>query len=321
MYTAILRDISLRKQTEAALHLAAAAFDTQEGMIITDANGVILRVNQAFTKITGYTSEEAVGQTPRLLKSGRHDADFYREMWETLNRTGSWQGEVWDRRKNGEIYPKWLSITAVRGRDGAVSNYIGSQTDISERKAAEAQIQTLAFYDPLTQLPNRRLLDDRLEQSVAACKRSGNHGAAMFIDLDNFKSLNDIHGHKVGDLLLMEVARRLASCVREVDTVARFGGDEFVVLVSELDGEESECTIQANIVAEKIRGSLSGPYWLTPNPEGTKKMIVYRDVGASIGVALYTNNASAESILKWADKAMYQAKEAGRNQICFYDPE
>lgn len=208
-----------RLHDEQQLRIAATAFESQESLMITDAAGVILRVNHAFTKTTGYTAEDAVGQTPRLLKSDRHNAAFYQAMWESLNRTGTWQGEIWDRRKNGEIYPKWLSISAVKGSDGIVSHYVGSHTDITERKAAEEKIEYLAFYDPLTRLPNRRLLTERLGQTLASGARSGKKSALLFIDLDNFKTLNDSHGHDIGDQFLQQVAQRLESCVREGDTV------------------------------------------------------------------------------------------------------
>ncbi|MDP1644632.1 MAG: PAS domain S-box protein [Thiobacillus sp.] len=317
-----LYDITEHKQAEVELRIASTAFESQESMVITDADGVILRVNQAFTEATGYTAEEAVGQTPRLLKSGRQDADFYREMWGTLLRTGKWQGEIWDRRKNGEIYPKLLSISAVKGDDGVVTHYVGVDHDITKRKAAEEEINNLAFYDSLTQLPNRRLLNDRLGKIMAASKRSGRYGALMFLDLDNFKPLNDEHGHSVGDSLLVEAARRIARCVREVDTVARFGGDEFVVVLSELDEDKAESTAQASIVAEKIRTTLAEPYLLKIQSEGKAETTVEHHCTSSIGVVLFTDHeASEEDILKWADMAMYQAKEAGRNQIRFYEPE
>ena len=302
-------DITERKQAEEALRIASTAFESQESMVITDADGVILRVNQAFTEATGYTAEEAVGQTPRLLKSGRQDADFYRKMWETLQRTGKWQGEIWDRRKNGEIYPKFLTISAVKGDDGVVTHYVGADHDITKRKAAEEEINTLAFYDSLTQLPNRRLLNDRLGKIMAASKRSGRYGALVFLDLDNFKPLNDEHGHSVGDLLLVEAARRIARCVREVDTVARFGGDEFVVVLSELDEDRAESASQASIVAEKIRGTLAEPYVLKIQSEGKAETTVEHHCTSSIGVVLFINHeASEEDILKWPDMAIYQVK-------------
>ncbi|MBI5660409.1 MAG: diguanylate cyclase [Nitrosomonadales bacterium] len=319
---AFSRDISERKLAEVALRIASTAFESQESMVITDADGVILRVNQAFTEATGYAAEEAVGQTPRLLKSGRHNAGFYSEMWETLQRTGKWQGEIWDRRKNGEIYPKLLTISAVKGDGGVVTHYVGADHGITERKAAEEEINNLAFYDSLTQLPNRRLLDDRLGKTIAASRRSGRYGALMFLDLDNFKPLNDLHGHSVGDLLLVEVARRIARCVREVDTVARFGGDEFVVVLSELDEDKAESASQTGNVAGKIRATLNEPFVLKIQAEGKAERTVEHHCTSSIGVVLFTNHeAGASDILKWADMAMYQAKEAGRNQIRFYEPK
>ncbi|MBU1664030.1 MAG: PAS domain S-box protein [Gammaproteobacteria bacterium] len=319
-FVGITRDITERKQSEEALRIAAVAFESQEGMMITDANSVILRVNRAFTETTGYTAEEAIGQTPRLLKSGRHNAGFYAEMWNTIKRTGSWQGEIWDRRKNGEIYPKWLTITAVKSDDGTVTHYVGAQTDMSARKAAEDEIKNMAFYDPLTQLPNRRLLNDRLNQAMAASKRSTCYGALMFLDLDNFKPLNDTYGHVIGDALLIEVAERLHHCVREMDTVARFGGDEFVVLLSDLNADKAESTAQARLVAEKIRLALAQPYLLTTRHEGDADTTVEHRCTASIGVAMFINHeTSQDDILNWADAAMYEAKEAGRNLIRFYD--
>ena len=305
---------------EAELRIAAAAFESHEGMVVTDANGVILRVNQAFTESTGYAADEAIGQTPSLLKSGRHDDDFYRAMWETINRTGGWQGEIWDRRKNGEIFPKWLTVSAVKDQHGAVTHYVGAHFDITERKKKESQIHQLAFYDPLTALPNRRLFSDRLSQTMAAGKRNATHGALMFIDLDNFKSLNDRRGHIAGDLLLVEAAHRLRNCVREVDTVARFGGDEFVVLLSDLNAEPCESAAFTRVVAEKIRAALGEPYRLTIRHEDGQETSFEHRCSASIGVALLINDgASADDLLKWADAAMYRAKAAGRNMIRFHD--
>jgi diguanylate cyclase (GGDEF)-like protein/PAS domain S-box-containing protein len=221
--------------------------------------------------------------------------------------------------RNGGIRHMESSSGLIKNSRGEPQSVVVVSHDVTERKMVEQKIKEFAFYDTLTQLPNRRLLDDRLEQAIAACKRSGRFGAVLFLDLDNFKPLNDKYGHKAGDLFLVEVAHRLAHCVREVDTVARFGGDEFVVVLSELAGDESECAKEARVVAEKIRVALMAPYLLTPNPKGTAKMISHQNVGASIGVALFNDDSSAENILKWADKAMYQAKESGRNQICFHD--
>ncbi|MCX7192720.1 MAG: EAL domain-containing protein [Proteobacteria bacterium] len=311
-FIAFSRDITLRKQAETELRIAAA-FESQEGMLITDANGVILRVNQAFTETTGYTAEEAVGQTPGILKSGRHKADFYLAMWETIHRTGSWQGEIWDRRKNGEIYPKWLTITAVKGDNGAVTHYVGSHVDITERKAAEDKVKNLAFYDPLTRLPNRRLLLDRLDHALVSSTRSGREGALMFIDLDNFKTLNDTLGHDFGDLLLQQVAQRLETCVREGDTVARLGGDEFVVMLEDLSQDVLEAAAQTKAIGEKILATLNQTYQLATHEYHSTP---------SIGATLFTDHQFGVDVLfKQADIAMYQSKKAGRNTLRFFDPK
>jgi len=200
-----VQDITALKRAEMELRIAATAFESQEGMLVTDAEMTVLRVNAAFTRVTGYRAEDIVGQTPRCLKSGRHDAAFYAAMWERIGSAGSWQGEIWNRRKGGEVYPEWLTITAVKNDRGAVTHYVGTLADITQRKTAEDEIKHLAFYDPLTRLPNRRLLLDRLQQAMASSARSGRQGAIMFLDLDNFKELNDSHGHDKGDLLLQQV--------------------------------------------------------------------------------------------------------------------
>jgi len=297
--------------SEQESRLAATTFEAQEGMIITNAESVILRVNQAFTDITGYTAEEAVGQTPRLLKSGRHDARFYQAMWEILKHDKYWQGEIWNRRKNGEVFPAFLAITAVKGYAGEISHYVGMLSDITTRKAAEEEIQQLAFYDSLTHLPNRHLLVDRLHQALAVSARSGREGALMFIDLDNFKTLNNTLGHDKGDQLLHQVAQRLSTCVREGDTVARQGGDEFVVMLEDLSGNSQEAAAQTKTLGEKILATLSQPYQLA----GHEHYIT-----ASIGVTLFTDQrATVDEMLKQADLAMYQAKAAGRNTLCFFD--
>jgi len=310
----------LHQQVEEATRLAAIAFESHEGMMITDANGVIMRVNSAFTRMTGYTDKEAVGRTPGLLKSGYHDAEFFAVIWESVRRTGSWQGEIWNRNKNGATYPAWITITEVKRGDGRIAYYVATYTDITSRKAAENEIKNLAFYDALTQLPNRRMLIDRLNLTMATSKRSGRYGAVMFLDLDNFKPLNDKYGHAVGDLLLIEVARRLISCVREVDTVARFGGDEFVVMLSELDVDKAESITQASVIAEKIRVILAEPYELSIQQNGPEENDVCHYCTSSIGVAMFVNHeAGPETILAWADMAMYRAKRDGRNSIRFYE--
>jgi diguanylate cyclase (GGDEF)-like protein/PAS domain S-box-containing protein len=319
-YLAVKEDITQRKLAEAELRIAATAFESQEGMMITDADNVILRVNHSFTEITGYTAEDVVGKKPHMLKSGHHDAAFYALMWESIRRDGSWQGEIWNRRKNGEVYPEQLTITEVRGEAGEVSNYVATLNDITLRKAADQQIHNLAFYDALTQLPNRRLLNDRLGQMLAASKRSGRYGALMFLDLDNFKPLNDKYGHDVGDLLLIEVAHRISGCVRETDTVARFGGDEFVVMLSELDEDQAESIGQAGIVAEKIRSTLEESYLLSVQQRDKAESTIEYYCSSSIGVVLFLGHeAKMEDLLKWADQAMYDAKEEGRNKIHFYE--
>lgn len=308
-----LTDITESKHAEQELRIAAVAFEAQEGIMITNADKVILRVNQAFTNITGYSSEELIGQMPQLFKSGRHNAAFYAEMWECVNRTGSWQGEIWDRRKNGDIYPKWITITAVKDCNGVVTHYVGLHTDISERKASEEEIKLLAFYDPLTGLPNRRLLLDRLQQALATSSRNNKYGALLFIDLDNFKSLNDNLGHDMGDILLQQVAHRLITCVREGDTVSRQGGDEFVIMLEDLSDHSEEAAAKAKTIGEKILLSLNQAYQLN-NHE-------YKNT-PSIGITLFINHQhSINTLLKRADIAMYGAKAAGRNTLRFFNRE
>lgn len=302
-----------QKKSEAEIRIAATAFESQEGMLIADVNHVILRVNSAFTDITGYTAEEVIGKDTRILNSGRQDASFYSSMWEKVNSDGAWKGEIWNRRKNGEIYPENLTITAVKNQDGVVTNYVASHTDITSRKESEKKIQHLAFYDPLTELPNRRLLLDRLHHALASSGRSGRQGALLFIDLDNFKDLNDTLGHHKGDMLLKQVAKRLTSCVREGDSVARLGGDEFVVVLEDLSTASIDAAAQAELVGEKIVANLSLPYQLATHEYHCTP---------SIGAVLFNEKHQAvEDLLKQADIAMYQAKKAGRNTLRFFDPQ
>jgi len=315
------QELAKSKQAEQHLRIAATAFEAQEGITITGADGLILQVNKAFTTITGYSAEEVVGRSPRMLSSGRQDAAYYQAMWDSIERTGSWQGEIWNRRKNGEAYPAWLSITAVVGDDGVATHYVGTSTDIAPRKMAEDKIKHLAYYDQLTQLPNRRLMLDRLDQASTGCARHGRHGALLLIDLDNFKSLNDTMGHAVGDSLLIEVAARLGSCVRDGDTVARLGGDEFVVIIGDLDGGEL-AAIMAERVAEKIQEKLAEPYVLDITVDGEKTGECLHSCTSSIGIALFRDQSvSIDELMKRADTAMYQAKDAGRNALRFFDPE
>ncbi len=302
-----------RKRAQAGLRIAATAFESQQGMFITDPQRVILRVNAAFSEITGYAATEAVGQTPRLFSSGRHDGVFYAEMTARLESVGSWQGEIWNRRKNGEIYPEWLTISVVKDEFGSVANYIAALTDITFRKVAEEEINHLIFYDPLTGLPNRRLLLDRLGHALANSSRSGRYGALLFIDLDNFKDLNDNLGHQIGDRLLQQVGQRLMSCAREGDTVARLGGDEFVVLLEGLSESIEEAAAQAQTIGEHCLVATNEPYLLDDD--------TYQST-SSIGVALFADqHGTTDELLKWADLAMYQAKAAGRNTLRFFDPD
>ncbi|MDH4134425.1 MAG: diguanylate cyclase, partial [Gammaproteobacteria bacterium] len=300
------------RRAEVDLRIAATAFEAQEGMVITDAQGVILRVNRAFTRLTGYSAEEVVGSTPRVLKSDRHDITFFRTLWDALLSTGSWQGEIWDRRKDGTVYPIWLTITAVKDKDGVTTHYVGMHADITQRKAAEEKIAHLAYYDPLTGLPNRRLLIDRLQQALANSMRSNQQGALLFIDLDNFKTLNDSMGHDIGDLLLKEVARRLMTCVREGDTVARLGGDEFVIMLESLSASAEEAAALAQNMGEKILSALNQHYALADSLHHSTP---------SIGITLFADHLdTVDDLLKRADLAMYQAKDGGRNTLRFFDP-
>ena len=318
---ASLIDITERKRAEADQRVAAITFESQEGVMITDDSTAILRVNRAFTEITGYASDEVVGKTPRLLSSGRHDAAFYAAMWESIERDGTWRGEIWNRRKSGEIFPGWLNITAVKGNRGVVTHYVGTFADITLRKAAEDEIRHLAFYDPLTGLPNRRLMLERLRQALIGSARHGRHGALMLFDLDDFKTLNDTLGHDVGDQFLVEVAARLASSVREGDTVARLGGDEFVVILEDLDAE-SLAPMQAESVAVKIQAALNEPYLLDLSLAGGERNTRSYHCTSSIGITLFRDQSvSVDELLKRADTAMYQAKAAGRNTLRFFDPE
>lgn len=296
------------------------ALDQHAIVGITDVQGTITYANDRFTEISGYSREELVGQNFRIVKSGAHPVEFFRDMYRCIAAGDVWQGEICNRAKDGRLY--WVDTTIVPYLDdnGKPTRYISIRSDITERKVAEAQIHNLAFYDPLTKLPNRRLLDDRLRQTLAASKRTGRYGALMFIDLDNFKPLNDVHGHAVGDLLLMEVARRLNRCVRENDSIARFGGDEFVVMLTDLADDKAKSVELASIVAEKIRSTLAEPYALQLPPEnGSAARAVEHRCTSSIGVALFIGQTlTPEELLKQADMAMYQAKDSGRNMIHFH---
>lgn len=293
------------------LRIAAAAFDSQEAMVVTDARTVILRVNRAFTETTGYTPDEIVGQTPRVLKSGRHSADFYRAMWERIEQVGGWQGEIWDRRKNGEVYPEWLTISAVKDSNGVVTHYVGTLLDITERKKAEEQIKTMAYHDQLTGLPNRTLLMERIRHAMTLCVRNDRHGALMFIDLDHFKAVNDSLGHDAGDMLLQQVAQRLQGCIRACDTASRLGGDELVVMLENLGASRQDALKQLDEIGNKILIELNRPFQLGVN--------VCHNT-PSIGAILFNGReSSVDDLLKLADDAMYQAKAQGRNGLVIHD--
>lgn len=295
------------RRREAETALAAGVFHTtQEGIMITDAKGRIVSANPAFSQITGYSAEEAVGNDPRLFASKRHDRAFFTDMWRQLLDFGRWQGEIWNRRKNGEIYLSMLNITALRSESGEVQKFVAVFSDVTELRHKDDQLKRMAYQDSLTGLPNRLLLADRLSQSIELAKRSGTKVALLFIDLDNFKVVNDSLGHNVGDTLLGLVAERLQSSLRRSDTIARTGGDEFVVICPDVNdaGEVAE-------VAEKLIHRLAEPFWLDHTP---------MRIGASIGVALFPGDGEdLTTLMRAADTAMYRAKAEGRNNFRFFD--
>ncbi len=295
-----------RKRTENALQIAASVYQAiGEAITITDANNRIIAINPAFTLLTGYTAQEAIGKTPILLKSGRHDAQFYRSMWKALETTGRWQGEICNRRKNGEEYPEWLSINTIYDGHGKVLRRIAMFSDITDKKRAEETIWRQANYDSLTELPNRRLFRDRLEQEVLKTRRSGLLLAVLFIDLDRFKEVNDTLGHHTGDRLLIEAARRIGHCVRTSDTVARLGGDEFTIVMSDLSD-----TRRVDEVAQALVHTLMEPF----NFDGEAAY-----VSASIGITIFPNDAAdVDALLKNADQAMYASKAAGRSRFSYF---
>lgn len=304
------QEIVEHNRLDSELRLAMKVFqNTSEAIVITDKNANIVDVNQAFTRITQYERSEVVGRNPRVMQSGRHDVEFYRKMWsEILASSGHWSGEVWDRRKDGEIYPKWLAINCVRDECDEIVNFVAIFSDISHIKVTEEKLERLAFYDPLTGLPNRMLFRDRLNHELEICKRNDTIVAVLFIDLDRFKYVNDTYGHGVGDLLLTEVARRIEASIRAADTVARLGGDEFATIISELKtGQAASAT--ANAIIKRIQG----PF------EVDGKVV---SIGASIGISVYPDDAKDFStLIKYADVAMYHAKEAGGDKFQYFQYE
>jgi diguanylate cyclase (GGDEF)-like protein/PAS domain S-box-containing protein len=301
------QDITDIRRMESEMSLLGTAFQhSGEAILISDHENRILTVNPAFTTLTGYTQEEVVGRNPSVLSAGRNTREDYERMWAAIQQNGYWQGEVWDRRKDGGIYPKWLSISVIFADDGNVRYYMAHFTDISAERAAEAKLHHMAHHDMLTGLFNRYSLKDRLEHSLAVARRNSGRVALMFIDLDRFKGINDTLGHHVGDELLVEVSQRLHKCVRDSDVVARLGGDEFVIMLTGLEHSSSAATI-----AEKVLSSVGEPYSIGPH-------LLYTT--PSIGIAIYPMDGNdSEALMKNADAAMYHAKNAGRNNFQFFD--
>ena len=301
-------DLSEQRRSEEAVRLSARVFESsQESILLTDAQCNIVSVNPAFLELTGYRADEVIGRNPRLLNSGRHPPEFFVAMWQSIDFNDRWQGEVWNRNKSGEIFPVWLRINVYRDAAGTIHNYVGIAVDISERLANQERIHQLAYFDPLTHLPNRRLLQDRATQALVGAEREDSQLALLFIDLDRFKKINDSLGHSAGDQLLKEVAQRLLDCVRRADTVARLGGDEFVVLLQKASAEG--CVE----VARKILEAVSRPFVVDQHELG---------VTPSLGISLFPRDGQDfETLLKHADTAMYHAKEAGRNTYQFFADE
>jgi diguanylate cyclase (GGDEF)-like protein/PAS domain S-box-containing protein len=308
-FATIFEDITARKKTEETTRIMATVFsNSNEAILITDTKNRIIAVNAAFERLTGYEADEVIGQDPKVLSTGNTPPETYRAMWQALKERGGWQGELLDRRKNGETFPKWLSISVVRDANGAVANFIGSFIDISERKASEERVRHLAHHDALTGLPNRFSLQERLAQALGFAARNRAMLALMMIDLDNFKTINDTLGHQTGDRLLIEVARRLTGAVRASDIVARLGGDEFVVVLPDI-----EMPTDAAHVAEKILETVERPYAVDGQELRTSP---------SIGICLYpADAASSDDLMKNADVAMYHAKAQGRANYQFFTTE
>lgn len=308
-----VRDITAQKNAQATEQLNALAFHTREAIMITDAQRRIIRVNPAFTDITGYSEAEVIGQKPSVLSSGLHDKKFYQHLWDILQQHDVWSGEIYNRRKNGEVYPEHVVINALKNSEGEVTHYIASFNDISKAKADQQRIHRLAYYDPLTQLPNRRLLLEKIAETQAECKRSGDYAALLFIDLDHFKRLNDSLGHSYGDELLYQLADRLQLSIRATDTLARPGGDEFILLARLLTDDETNAALDAQNLANKLLQEIRQPFML--------KQHQYF-ITASIGVALFNDDSKAiDELMSSADLAMYHSKESGRNQLYFFEPQ
>jgi len=299
-------DITAQRESEEQLRLTQRVFETtDQAMVVTDSKAQIISVNHAFTRLTGYSREEAIGLNPRVLQSGRHDQAFYQQMWQSLSETGHWQGDIWDLRKDGTIYPKFLSISTVDDADGQPTHYCGIFYDITERKIFEDKLERLAHYDILTGIPNRSLLFDRLEQATADAMHDGGKAAVLFIDLDRFKCINDSLGHAAGDQVLREAAARICSAIRRNDTAARLGGDEFAIVLPDLADPQ-----HAALVAEKIIERMQAPFLIDDTPVS---------VTTSIGISLFpADHHRPDHLLELADQAMYQVKARGANGYLFY---
>jgi len=299
------RDISERKCQEAVLKLSALVLNASTAsIVVTDADNRIVNVNPAFTQITGYECSEAIGRNPNMLSSGKQSKGFYRCMWQALTETGHWEGEWWNRRKDGAEYAEQVNMYVLRNPDDSVYRYVKIATDITDKKRMDEHVWRLANYDAVTNLPNRRLFLDRLEQEMKKCRRSGESLALFFVDLDRFKEINDEYGHDVGDLLLVEAACRISSCIRSTDIVARQGGDEFTVLLTGLAE-----TSQVDVVAGNITELLAQPFQIGD---------IEASISGSIGISVYPNDAAdEEALIRKADQAMYSAKSQGRNRFIY----
>lgn len=298
----VVRDASARREAEASLHIANTVFQTtQEAIVVTDVHGVIVAVNPAFERVTEYPEREALGKHMRILRSGKHDAIFYRQMWHAILTTGEWQGAIWNRRRGGEIYQEWLSISTVHDHEGRPFQYVGISADMTRMKHAETPTERLAHYDALTGLPNRLLFDSRVRKTWERAHRDQQQFAVLFLDLDGFKSINDCYGHDVGDELLKQVTCRLSESLRETDTIARLGGDEFIIVL------EDVCRRDVERIAQLLIDRISQGFDLgQPQPVS---------VGLSLGWSLFPEHAhDIGTLIRLADQALYQAKRTGRGK-------